>query len=147
LGIEHDLAAWRLAHEHGLPFAFRGDGASMWPTLRAGDEALFVPFDGEPQRGEVLLYRAGDRLLAHRLVGTTGAHLRLRGDAMPDEDPPVSRSAVLGRLTAIRRQGREIQASHPGFHLAGELHPCGPRAMRLLLARIAARLTPGRTRR
>ena len=71
----------------------------------------------------------------------------LRSDAMPEEDPPVAAAAVLGLLQAIQRGGRRIPAAHPGFRLSGAAFLRMPRPARRLLARIAARLTPGDARR
>jgi hypothetical protein len=107
MALPHDIAAWRLATEHGLPFPFRGHGWSMWPTLRPGDEALFAPLAAPPAPGDVLLYATDAALVAHRLVGSLpDGRLVLRGDAMGRADPPVEPAAVLGRLVAVRRGGR-----------------------------------------
>lgn len=109
MGVEHDIAAWRLACERGVPFAFRGLGLSMWPSLRPGDEALFAPLDAPPAPRAVLLYRAGDQLVAHRFLGVLpDGRLRLRGDAMAADDPPVEPAAVLGHLIGLRRGGRTL---------------------------------------
>jgi hypothetical protein len=108
--VEQQIAAWRLAcaQGSGARFPFRGAGASMWPTLRAGDEALFAPLAAPPAPGEILLYRMHDGLVAHRFRGALpDGRLRLRGDALMQDDPPVEPDAVIGRLVAVRRRGRE----------------------------------------
>ena len=108
--VEQQIAAWRLACAHGKHerFAFRGAGASMWPTLRAGDEALFAPLAAPPEPHEVLLYQLRGGLVAHRFRGLLpDGRLRLRGDGMLRDDPPVEPDAVLGKLVAVRRGGRE----------------------------------------
>jgi hypothetical protein len=121
----------------------------MLPALRPADEALFAPLEGAPRRGEVLLYRAGVRLIAHRFLDTAAdGRLRLRGDCLPADDPPVPAEAVLGRLVAVRRDGRELRADRGPLawyaRILPELHTHAPgtaRALRLLV-RVAARLTP-----
>jgi hypothetical protein len=150
--VDHEIAAWRLACERGLPFSFRGLGRSMLPALRPGDEALFAPLRAAPRPGEVLLYRAGDRLVAHRLIAThADGQLRLRGDFLPADDPPVPRAAVLGHLVAVRRNGRELRADAGwlAWYAAAipRLSRRAPLALGVLqlCARVAARLTvPGR---
>jgi hypothetical protein len=144
--LDHEIAAWRLACEHRVPFAFRGLGRSMLPALRPGDEALFEPLAGPPRAGDVLLYRAGDRLVAHRFVALSDdgdGHLRLRGDLLAAEDPPVPRAAVLGRLVAVRRGGRTLPADRGRLAAYGRILPAldrrAPRAARLW--RLAVRLT------
>ena len=100
-------AAFRLAAEHGLRFAARG--RSMWPLLRPGDFTIAEPLTGAPRQGDVLVYRAGTQLVAHRFIGTfSDGRLRLHGDFVLDEDPPLPPADVLGRVVAIERDGRRI---------------------------------------
>jgi hypothetical protein len=116
--VEQQIAAWRLACAQGQParFPFAGHGASMWPTLRAGDEALFAPLAAPPADGEILLYRLRDGLVAHRFRGALpDGRLRLRGDGLMHDDPPVEPEAVLGRLVAVRRGGRERPIAPTAF--------------------------------
>jgi len=157
VSVSHEIAAWQLACANRVPFCFRGLGSSMLPALRPGDEALFEPLaDLPPRRGDVLLYRAGDRLVAHRLLAADAdGHLRLRGDALAADDPPVPAAAVLGRLVAIRRGRRELRADRAPLAWYAAVLPelarltrHAPhtdrvlrRALRLCM-RVAARLTP-----
>jgi len=153
VSADHEIAAWRIACAAGLPFHFRGLGRSMLPALLPGDEALFAPFEGAPQRGDVLLYRAGDRLVAHRLHGIeAGSRLRLRGDLLASDDPLVPAEAILGRLVAVRRRGRELRADRGPLAFYAALVPWldahAPYAASGFrwCVRLAARLTlsPGR---
>ena len=154
MSVDHEIAAWRVACARGVPFAFRGLGWSMWPTLRPGDEALFAPLAQAPRRGDVLLYRAGDRLVAHRFLGAhADGQLSLRGDFLATDDPPVPSEAVLGRLLTVRRGGRELRADRGVLavlaHVMPRLHARAPTVTRALAVavRVAARLTPrGRQR-
>jgi hypothetical protein len=106
-GTDHELAALRAAHALGRPYPFAGAGLSMWPALRPGDVALFAA-PGAPRPGDVCLAVVDGRLVAHRLIAREGDRLLLRGDAMPAADPPVAPAAVVGRLVAVRRAGREL---------------------------------------
>jgi hypothetical protein len=150
VSVDQEIAAWRIACERGVPFGFRGLGTSMWPALRPGDEALFAPIAHErgPRVGDVLLFRAGDRLVAHRLLGTLAdGQLRLRGDFVGTEDPPVPAGAVLGRLMGVRRGGRVLDAEHGRLAVYAVIVPrLDSRAPRVLaairlVARAAVRLT------
>jgi hypothetical protein len=87
--------------------------------------------------------------VAHRLLARDPAsgRLRLRGDAMPHDDPPVEPDAVLGALVAVQRGSRRLDARATPFRLAELAFPRSPRWARRLLSRIAARLTPGKPRR
>ncbi|HEY7703151.1 MAG TPA: S24/S26 family peptidase [Candidatus Limnocylindrales bacterium] len=75
-------------------------GRSMDPSIPAGSR-LLVDF-GRPaqRRGEVLVFRRGERVLAHRLVGrrTTpdGEQLIAKGDGEVFFDAPLTAGEVLG---------------------------------------------------
>jgi ribosomal protein S18 acetylase RimI-like enzyme len=105
--VNRHQAAFRLAAEHGLRFASRG--RSMWPLLRPGDLTIAEPLTGAPREGDVLVYRKGTYLIAHRFIGLlSDGRLRLHGDFLLDEDPPLAPTDVLGRVVAIERDGRRI---------------------------------------
>jgi hypothetical protein len=158
VSVDHEIAAWQVACARGVPFAFRGLGTSMWPALRAGDEALFAPLAHAPRPGDVLLYRAGERLVAHRFLGLRpdGA-LRLRGDFLVQDDPPVPRAAVLGCLVGVRRDGRALRVDDGVLgvfaRVLPRLHAGAPRTATALqhgarlAVRVVARLTPRALRR
>jgi hypothetical protein len=84
----------------------------MEPVIRDGDTLTVAPVSlREVRRGDVLLYRAGGRLMAHRVKGHpvgTDALLRVRGDAPGWEEEQVSPRDVLGRVVAVERQGERV---------------------------------------
>jgi hypothetical protein len=101
----------------------RAMGLSMLPTLWPGDLLTIQScqpgnFDSdqlEPNQlepGEIALYLREGRFFIHRIVANnvkTGGFLITRGDCMPENDPPVHRDELLGRVTAIRRGSRLAQ--------------------------------------
>jgi RimJ/RimL family protein N-acetyltransferase len=106
--VNRDQAAFQLAAEHGL-LRFAAWGRSMWPLLRPGDTAIAEPLDGAPREGDVLVFRTGERFIAHRFIGFwPDGRLRLHGDFALDEDPPLAPESALGRVVAIERGGRRI---------------------------------------
>lgn len=74
----------------------------MVPSLRAGMVALVEPCARDPRRGDILVFRSGSKLVAHRLVTARGGAFVTCGDAHPDRPEIVPRDAVLGRVTEIR---------------------------------------------
>jgi len=109
--IEMALAA-EVLHSFGeLRFAARG--ASMLPTIFPGDILLVSrqPADGV-RCGHVVLASRDGRFYAHRVIrkeAENGCYsLITRGDALPEEDPPVPAHDLLGRVTAIIRGGKKI---------------------------------------
>jgi signal peptidase I len=92
---------------------FRAQGGSMYPTIRDGDTVTVAHVSVEEiVRGDVLLCRHGKRVVAHRVVGAdvrdTVRVFHLRGDAKAAGDAPVGADAVVGRVIAVRRNGREV---------------------------------------
>ena len=87
----------------------RVSGSSMRPAIRAGDVLVIGRCVMEEiSSGDVVLFRSGQRLVAHRVTGKHGGAragvMITKGDALSQEDPPVAFSNVLGRVIAIRSQ-------------------------------------------
>jgi hypothetical protein len=85
----------------------------MLPTLWPGDVLTVQsvrPEQVEP--GEIVLYMRDDRFFIHRIVSTDltqdKAFLVARGDCMFEDDPPVDRSELLGRIVEVRRAGSKF---------------------------------------
>jgi signal peptidase I len=97
----------------GIAVRFRAGGLSMSPAICDGELITVAPVDAEQiVRGDVLLYRASTRLLAHRVVAVAGHGservLQLRGDAKGACDAPVAAGDVIGKVLAVTRNGRAI---------------------------------------
>jgi hypothetical protein len=99
----------------------RAMGASMLPAIRPGDilTILRVGPDGV-QPGEIALYSRDDRFFIHRAVENREGFLIARGDALPNNDPPVRVEELLGRVTAIERGSTHIPVRN-GMTLAQRL--------------------------
>ena len=90
-------------------------GASMLPTLWPGD---LLTIENHARRelsaGDIVLVLRGEHILVHRLIrsmGQGGPRWITRGDAMPQNDPPVADPDVLGRVSCIYRKNRAIAPS------------------------------------
>ncbi len=98
----------------------RASGVSMLPTLWPGD-CLTIQSRSfeEVQPGDLVLYARGGRFFIHRVTRKCRSgeetFLITRGDCMPEEDPPVEKRHLLGKVTAIHRQGSQIM---PGRKLS-----------------------------
>jgi hypothetical protein len=91
-------------------------GSSMSPLISDGCRLKVEPVAPHSLRlGDIILYRAGENLVAHRLVGKRGEGQDLRllskGDAFPwQAREKVAPEQIIGRVTAVRRRkGREIR--------------------------------------
>ena len=77
---------------------------SMAPTLEVGDQIVVTPyFAGEPERGHIVVFRAGDELMVKRVVALPGDLVdsrlgRLRIGGYTVSEPYVLRIAATGAI-------------------------------------------------
>jgi signal peptidase I len=91
-------------------------GVSMLPALWPGDLLAIqsaTPNDVIP--GDIVLVLRGNQCFIHRLVRKQAGENRFgfitRGDAMPDNDPPVATAELLGRVVEVCRDSRSFVPS------------------------------------
>jgi len=112
------MAVFEEALASGTIVRFRAEGTSMHPTIRDGEAiSIAAVSPDEVVRGDVVLCRHDNRVLAHRVVAVTargaGRVFQLRGDAKAACDEPVSADGVVGRVIAIHRNGRLVGLDRP----------------------------------
>lgn len=103
-------------------------GASMMPAVRPGDVITAQRCrTAELKPGEIVLYRRGTGLVAHRVVRIDGGRLVTQGDSLPHEDTPVKEADVMGRVVLVTRSGRRVDArlTLPRRALSGILRRSG----------------------
>jgi signal peptidase I len=92
----------------GYSVRFRAEGTSMLPTIGDGDTITIAPGDGRTiQPGDIVLYRLGDRALAHRIVEVRddpsfGLVLVPQGDGKSATDAPITPGQIIGKIVDIR---------------------------------------------
>jgi signal peptidase I len=97
---------------HSVRFQVRGQ--SMHPLIQSDDYLTVEPADPAAiVHGDVILADAERGLTAHRVVRiarTASGELLLttRGDNLPESDPPLRASQLLGRVTRAERNGRSF---------------------------------------
>jgi hypothetical protein len=96
----------------------RAAGRSMLPAIAPGD-ILDIEY-AAPERiqvGDIILYDAGGRLLAHRvvtkIVDREAVRLVARGDSHWWADPSIDASKVIGRVVGIARDPASGRAAGP----------------------------------
>jgi len=92
---------------------FRASGISMLPTLWPGDcLTIRARSIEEVQPGDLVLYARGGRFFIHRITRKWSlgeeTFLIARGDCMAEDDPPVKKRELLGKVIAIHRHGSRI---------------------------------------
>ena len=99
-------------------------GTSMVPSILPGDLISIQRASlSEISPGEIVLYSREGRLFAHRVVARAGTQddpqLVTRGDRLSHNDPPVSSSELLGRVTSIQSaDGRGLRQIRPAARLS-----------------------------
>lgn len=101
-------------------------GNSMVPAIFPGDIVTVVHAGaGDVHRDDVILYSRGSRFFVHRVVREAcapgGMGWVTRGDALQENDPAVSASELLGKVTLIQRGKKQIvlrESGSPSSRLA-----------------------------
>ena len=122
----------------GQRVTIRMRGTSMTPLLRESDKVTLAPLGGEPQVGDVLLFRYGRLHILHRLVAREGDRLVMQGDFCVGHEE-IRRADVVGRLDSVhRRNGQSIGVG------SAEWNRLSSRSLQLKKARNAGRRWLGR---
>ena len=84
-------------------------GTSMLPAIWPGDLVTVESAD-KFSPGEIVMASQEGRLFIHRLIarGSLANHWVMRGDTVPDCDPPVEASQLLGKVSIIHRRHGDI---------------------------------------
>jgi len=114
-------AALRLWQTTGRRHTIPIEGSSMLPLLRHGDQVAVAHGLDDLRRGDVIVFRRGDRLVAHRLLKTGRQTFITKGDHTLHLDAPVPAAAVLGRVIGMRRGARFAALDTPAWRQAGAL--------------------------
>lgn len=92
----------------------RATGHSMLPAIWPGDTLVIEQRNfAHIAPGDIVLYFRQNKFFAHRVLRTLGAtenpRLITQGDALPNQDAPVSAAELLGRVSEIFRDGQCIR--------------------------------------
>jgi len=85
----------------------RGD--SMWPSLRSDDEAGMVRLRVYPKKGQIVVARQKNGLVAHRVLCIAGPFVTLAGDNCSRPDVPIPLENLYGVVLLVRRRGRVLR--------------------------------------
>ena len=111
--------------ERGASIRFRAKGFSMRPFIQDGDLITVSPLQNFPVKaGDVVLYKtADDRAIVHRVIQKTRidskAAFSIKGDATFGQPEEVDKKMVLGRVTAIERNGLKRRLDTKLYRLIG----------------------------
>lgn len=141
----------------GQSVRFRAPGFSMYPAVKEGETIIVVPISSfDIKRGDILLYLAGKKVIAHRVVrikrekSDSRSHravdfaanskvlnpqliFTLQGDASPICDEPVEAHQILGKVVSVERQGRNIDLYSTSARMFRLAYTRASRLKRLIL--------------
>ena len=100
--------------QDGQSIRFCAHGMSMKPTIQHGDFVTVEPVEpSDIRRGDIVLYRTRDHVIAHRVVGLTASRRFLFcGDGIETADQPVRPDQILGKVVALERDGHLLRLHH-----------------------------------
>ena len=100
-------------------------GNSMLPLIKGGDSVLVEHGAAGIRRGDIIVFRYGNDLAAHRVLriydDDTGSTFVTKGDSVLQFDPPLSAGEIVGRVLAIKRGGRHMSLDTPVWRVWGWL--------------------------
>jgi signal peptidase I len=95
-------------------------GNSMYPLLRDGDAVLVEHAPPTVRAGDVVVAVTDVGLVVHRVLrALPNGALLTRGDNTPAADPPTAHTALLGRVSRLRRGERIFKLDTPIWRCVG----------------------------
>jgi ATP-binding cassette subfamily B protein len=102
--------------------SIRMKGFSMYPTLKAGDIGMLDKCSPEELKiGDIVVFKAHDKLIAHRLTDVFHKNevrmFMTKGDKNLYKDAPFTGDALVGKITLFQRGNRTIKTDSPKMKL------------------------------
>lgn len=98
------------------------EGDSMRPLIRRGkDPVTIVPLRRELMKGDVVLFRLGERYVVHRVWQLKEGLVRTFGDNCWNPEPWFPEEQVLGQVVRYVRGGRTHRLDTPAARAWGRL--------------------------
>jgi signal peptidase I len=111
LSAEEVIELIKAVHENKMPFRLRAGGFSMSPFVKNGDIVTIEPKSKTPVRmGDIVafVHPVTRRLIIHRIIETRGTCFKVRGDGMHSDDGLIPYSSILGAVSRVERDGKNI---------------------------------------
>lgn len=102
--------------EGGHQFRMRAPGFSMHPFIRNRDIITISPLSPKsPGLGDIVAFVRPDtgKLVVHRVVKRTKDLFLVKGDNCGDPDGFIAQTSLLGIVTRVERNGRDVKAGLP----------------------------------
>ena len=109
--------------EQNGSMTYTNAGRSMLPLLRQGRDLFTLKKKG-PGRcrvGDVVLYRAGEKYVLHRVVEVRENDYVILGDNCVCRETGISDEDIIGVMTGYVRKGKEHSVTDAGYRLYSAL--------------------------
>lgn len=109
-----------LEQDHVLVYTCRG--FSMWPLLRQNRDLLVIRKpERELRKYDIVLFKVNGKYLLHRIIEIKGDTVVTAGDHNSFKDHPIDRKIIFGILTAVVRDGKEINVDDLHLRVYGHI--------------------------
>ncbi|MBQ6701825.1 MAG: hypothetical protein IJN17_02610 [Clostridia bacterium] len=125
--------------EEGYDAEFTVTGTSMWPLLAHGRDRVTLrkTVASDVRKGDIVLYRAEQGYLLHRVMKAKKGVIKTAGDYNCYYDKEVSADCVLGKAVGFTRKGKHVLCSSLLYRMSSfvwrVMYPLRPLLLRLLL--------------
>lgn len=93
-------------------------GFSMYPMLRdRKDTVVIVPPNRRLQKGEVVLYKANDTYVLHRILEVLPDSYIIRGDNCDEKEYGITDEQIIGVLIEFYRGDRKIDMEGRSYNI------------------------------
>ncbi|MFA7361286.1 MAG: S26 family signal peptidase [Candidatus Kapaibacterium sp.] len=106
VSIEHLFPVIKKSLDEGKCVRFISTGGSMMPFIYNDDEVKMMPFNKYIRKGDIVLLKASDKFILHRVVRLDLNKFYIRGDAQNASEGPYSYENVIGVVSESVHKGR-----------------------------------------
>ena len=111
----------QILEEDGV-LVYTSKGFSMYPLIKQNRDLLVIRKpEGELKKYDIVLFKANTKYLLHRIIEIDNDTIVTAGDHNTFKDSRIRKERVIGVLSAIVRDGKEIDIHDPKLELYGKL--------------------------
>ena len=116
---------WQEVYQNGGALSFQVVSGSMSPIIEVGNVVKVSRVEpSEIQFGDIVAFQDGQNVVVHRVIGKSGSGRQLSFRQMGDTGSSSGKfpaQGLIGKVTAIQKQGREIQLSSRKYIISNHI--------------------------
>lgn len=100
----------------------KASGNSMRPFIRPNEDILIIEKVGDSiVKNDIVLFYHDDKVVLHRVIAVHSDSIDTRGDNSVRAEKGINKSDIFGKLTRVKRDGREIDVNSKSCRAAALL--------------------------